>query len=275
MGAFIMEALESVGRQKYSNWEIIVVDDCGPDDGTKDAISKFKKNHCDHEIKYIRHDVNSGVSVARNTGIEHARGEFISFLDPDDLWKENHLLNHIQAFTKNKSVDLVCSPVEIFKSNDIKSAMLWPIPEWYRMNFPASLGIGCLILPSTVVVKKCSLRDINQPIFDPQLHPCEDWDLWIRLAVNKKSFEILDASTCYYRRHPSQVTSNSGMSSLSDEVLSNRYLGFFINQHNFMMQEYFTKTGYLFERTHGPVFRIIRSIDIILIKIVRLIFPGR
>jgi len=269
MGRYISEALESVSKQAYSNWELIVVDDCGPDDGTVDAISKFKENHLNHLVKYIRLEVNSGVSIARNTGIQSACGEFIAFLDPDDFWKENHLFNHFKIFEKNKAADLVCCSVAMFQLDDKENISLWNIPDWYKLNLPASLGTGCFIIPSAVVIRRKALLEVGNHPFDPQLHPCEDWDLWIRLAKNLCKFIFTDEATCYYRRHPHQVTSNSGLCTDSDDILAKKHLGFFLNQHNYMMQEYFTKTNYLFERNHGPIYRLIRYIDIIINKLIK------
>jgi glycosyltransferase involved in cell wall biosynthesis len=72
-GQFIGEALESVGVQTYTNWEVIAVDDCGPEDGTRGAVEAFAAKFPDHRILYHRHKLNAGVSAARNTGIRAAR----------------------------------------------------------------------------------------------------------------------------------------------------------------------------------------------------------
>ena len=77
-GRFIGEALESVGKQSYLNWEVLAVDDCGPEDGTREAVKAFAANHPDQRVEYIRHDCNRGVSAARNTGIRAARGSVVA-----------------------------------------------------------------------------------------------------------------------------------------------------------------------------------------------------
>jgi glycosyltransferase involved in cell wall biosynthesis len=67
MGQFIGEALDSVGAQTYPYWEVIVVDDAGPEDGTRAAVKAFAAKHPEHRIDYIRHETNQGVSAVRNT----------------------------------------------------------------------------------------------------------------------------------------------------------------------------------------------------------------
>lgn len=265
MGKFIADALDSISKQSYSNWEIIIVDDCGPDDGTAEIISVFQSKNKKNLIKYIRLDVNSGVSAARNKAIENAQGHLISFLDPDDIWKRNHLHNCVKELKDNTLVDMVCCQVEIFHGEDVHASVLSTIPDWYKMNFPATLSIACLIIPSAVILRRNALLKLNTPPFDCALHPCEDWDLWIRLAKNGIKFKIIETSTCYYRRHPKQVTSNPGFSSYSYDYLANKHPGFFLYSNTNILQENIIKTTYLFDRTHGPIYRLLRSIDIFIL----------
>jgi len=81
---FLRETIESVLSQTFTGFELIVVDD-GSTDRTGDVVKKFPKIH------YIRCPINSGVSKARNIGVEQARGQYISFIDSDDLWVETKL----------------------------------------------------------------------------------------------------------------------------------------------------------------------------------------
>ena len=74
MGRFIGDALNSVSKQTYDNWEVIVVDDCGPEDGTREVVDSFAEMHGQHRIEYITHAKNLGVSAARNSGIDVAKG---------------------------------------------------------------------------------------------------------------------------------------------------------------------------------------------------------
>src|SRR3954464_6313135 len=100
MGAYVRDALSSVDAQTYPRWELIAVDDCGPADGTREAVQAFIANHPDRRVEYIRHEVNGGVGAARNTAIAAARGEFVAFLDPDDVWFPEHLATALREFSR-------------------------------------------------------------------------------------------------------------------------------------------------------------------------------
>ena len=91
--------IESVMSQTYSNWEMILVDDCSIDDSVK-IIEGFSK--LDERIKLIQLTENSGAAVARNKAIEMAAGRFIAFLDSDDLWKSNKLKTQVEFALKSK-----------------------------------------------------------------------------------------------------------------------------------------------------------------------------
>ena len=85
---FIVESVESVLAQTYSKWELIIVDDCSPDDSNK-IITKYVDSDC--RIKLIKLQKNSGPAIARNMAIETANGRYIAFLDSDDVWLPNKL----------------------------------------------------------------------------------------------------------------------------------------------------------------------------------------
>ena len=90
---FIAEAIQSVQKQTYANWEIIVVDDCSTD-GTLALISDLIT--IDNRIQLFQLAVNSGTGVARNLGLEKAKGKYIAFLDADDLWKPHKLEKQLE-----------------------------------------------------------------------------------------------------------------------------------------------------------------------------------
>lgn len=81
---YIAETIESVLAQTYSNWEMIIVDDCSKDNSTK-IVEEYQKK--DRRIKLYRNEINKGVSYTRNRAIDLSQGKYIAFLDSDDLWK--------------------------------------------------------------------------------------------------------------------------------------------------------------------------------------------
>jgi glycosyltransferase involved in cell wall biosynthesis len=160
MGRYVGEALASVGSQTYSGWEIIVVDDAGPEDGTRQAVADFARQFPDHRVEFISHEVNRGVSAARNTAIRHARGKFLAFLDPDDLWLPEKLLKQLGAFESDKNIAVCYSQARILRLGaDINYATGIEIagnpPE--NETIAAVLGIASgkvMFAFSTLVVKK-------------------------------------------------------------------------------------------------------------------------
>ena len=86
-GKFIAESIQSVVNQTYTNWELLIVDDCSTDN-TDEVVKPYLS---DKRIKYTKNKENSGAAVTRNRAIRHARGEWIAFLDSDDLWKPEKL----------------------------------------------------------------------------------------------------------------------------------------------------------------------------------------
>lgn len=96
---YISEAIDSVRRQTYKNWELIIVDDSSQDDSKK-IIQEYCEE--DNRIKLITLEVNRGTAVARNTGIKVAKGIFIAFLDSDDTWYTDKLKTQIEYMITNK-----------------------------------------------------------------------------------------------------------------------------------------------------------------------------
>lgn len=96
-GRFIKESIESVLAQTYSNWELIIVDDCSPDN-TDDIVAPYLT---DYRIRYIKNEKNSGAAVSRNRALREAKGKWIAFLDSDDLWHPEKLEKQIAFMVKN------------------------------------------------------------------------------------------------------------------------------------------------------------------------------
>lgn len=95
-GKFIAESIESVLAQTYKNWELLIVDDCSTDN-TDEVVASFK----DIRIKYFKNEKNSGAALTRNRAMREAQGEWIAFLDSDDLWAPNKLEKQLRFMNDN------------------------------------------------------------------------------------------------------------------------------------------------------------------------------
>jgi glycosyltransferase involved in cell wall biosynthesis len=108
--ALLLEALQSVMSQSFSDWELIVIDD-GSTDDTKQVVRNFQTQVTQH-VRYLFQQ-NQGPGAARQLGIETARGEYIAFLDSDDPWLAHHLLDSVVALNDNPDLDWVVSPARV------------------------------------------------------------------------------------------------------------------------------------------------------------------
>ena len=96
-GRFIAESIECVINQTYKDWELLIVDDCSTDD-TDEVVSRYLT---DSRIKYLKNEKNCGAALTRNRALREARGEWIAFLDSDDLWMPEKLERQIQFMVEN------------------------------------------------------------------------------------------------------------------------------------------------------------------------------
>ncbi len=176
----LKEAIDSVLTQSFLDYELIVINDGSTDKNVdslictyKDRIRSFKKQ-------------NEGVSAARNFGIKRAQGEYIAFLDSDDVWLKDKLKYQIEFFEQNKEA-LVVQTEEIWMRNGKRIN-----PKKYHKKqsgffFEVALNL-CLVSPSAVMIKKELFETVGY--FDETLKACEDYDLWLRILAKNPIYLI-------------------------------------------------------------------------------------
>lgn len=193
--SLVLEAVESVFKQTYVNFELIVVDD-GSIDGTAEALNPYKGR-----FVYISQD-NRGVSTARNRGLQIARGEWIAFLDSDDFWLPVKLETQIRFFSQNPEA-LICQTEEIWIRNGRRLNPLKKHQKFSGDIFAPSLRL-CLVSPSAVMIK----RDLFERVgcFDEALPACEDYDLWLRISAQFPIFLIDQPLVVKRGGHPDQLS---------------------------------------------------------------------
>ncbi|MEL7655455.1 MAG: glycosyltransferase [Bacillota bacterium] len=189
----IGEAIDSVFAQTYSNYEIIVVDD-GSTDGTTEFINKNYEN----KVRVITQE-NRGLAAARNSGLESAQGEFVQFLDADDLLLPNKFLSQVQALINYPEIDAIVGDIQ---ETDLISAL----PKQSRIrNLPDELFpdiiwsniIGPVHGPMT---RMSVIKNIGG--FDEGFHNyCADWEFWLTAAYLNCKFRQTHECTGIYRRH--------------------------------------------------------------------------
>ncbi|RLB05643.1 MAG: glycosyltransferase family 2 protein, partial [Deltaproteobacteria bacterium] len=167
----LLEAVESVLAQTYSDFELIVVDD-GSTDGTEEAIKRYGSR-----LIYT-YQPHQGVSAARNKGIEIARGELVAFLDSDDLWLPKKLQIQVTFMDQHPEVQL-CYTDEIWIRRGVRVNPKKKHAKYSGWIYPHCLPL-CIISPSSALVRRGLFAQVGH--FDPQLPVCEDYDFWLRVA---------------------------------------------------------------------------------------------
>ena len=176
-------ALKSIFGQDYRPLEIIVVDD-GSVDGSADIAKSFP------EIRYI-HQSNQGVAVARNTGLDAARGQFVAFLDQDDLWMPNKLSRQIDYLLKYPQVDCVVTKGRLFLEPGIEA------PSWLKKNL--LLEDHATYVPSALVVRRTAFEKVGR--FDPAYSMGSDMDWFFRAENCSISIAVLPETLVHRRIH--------------------------------------------------------------------------
>jgi len=166
--AFLKEAVLSVLDQDYQDKEIIIIDD-GSTDGSFEEVRKFP-------LRYVWKQ-NGGISSARNMGIGVSNGEFIAFLDVDDLWKKGKLTKQVQTMIENQ-IDISYTD-EIWIRNGEHLNQRGRHRKYSGLIFERCLPL-CIISPSSVVIKRNVFDEVG--LFDEDLPVCEDYDMWLRIT---------------------------------------------------------------------------------------------
>jgi glycosyltransferase involved in cell wall biosynthesis len=191
----VIEAVHSVFEQTFEDFELIVVDD-GSCDGTAESFNPYKGR-----IAY-RFQENRGVSAARNQGIRMSRGQWIAFLDSDDLWLPKKLETQFQFFSQNPEA-LICQTEEVWIRNGRQVNPLKKHQKFSGDIFAPSLLL-CLVSPSAVMIK----RDLFEQVgcFDEALPACEDYDLWLRISAQFPIYLIDQPLVVKRGGHPDQLS---------------------------------------------------------------------
>ena len=172
---YICETLDSVIGQKFREHEIIVVNDGSPD---TDKLERAIKMHFE-EITYIKQR-NAGAGVARNTGIEHARGQIIAFLDSDDVWQPDYLASQY-VFLERNALDMVyCNAILFGMRSAYRKTFMETAPSDGEADFEGLLNLRCNVITSGTMARKAAIEKAG--MFETEPVKAEDFHLWLRMA---------------------------------------------------------------------------------------------
>jgi glycosyltransferase involved in cell wall biosynthesis len=191
----VLEAVQSVCAQQGVPFEVIVVDD-GSTDGTARELEAFGE-----PVRYIA-QVHRGVAAARNRGIAEARGEWIGFLDSDDLWLPGKLAAQMGYLASNPDIR-ICQTEEIWlrDGKHVNPKRYHQKPEGFCFG---SLLDRCMVSPSAVVIHRSVFGVAG--LFDESLPACEDYDLWLRIGCRYPLGLIREPLVVKRGGHPDQLS---------------------------------------------------------------------
>lgn len=198
---YVREAIDSVYAQTYQNWEIIFWDNASTDKSS--AIAELY----DSRLKYRRGKKTIPLGAARNLAIKEASGEFIAFLDCDDLWMPEKLEKQVPLFS-DRDVVLVYSDTIFFDNAGMRRRIYATRPYYTGHCFASLLSDYCLSM-ETVIIRRKALDGLGT-WFDERFNMIEEADLFRRLAYNGK-LEMINEALAMWRVHSNSWTSRQPM----------------------------------------------------------------
>jgi glycosyltransferase involved in cell wall biosynthesis len=195
---YLTEALESVARQTFRDFEVIVVDDASP----RNIAPILARVHGLPGLQVIRGDSNIGHARSRNAGLQATEAEFVAFLDHDDLWAPEKLARQVQELENAPEAGMVFCRVKLFGSH----AHRLPFDQSIIPRRPSFLWLfyhgNYVITASAVLVRRDALLDIG--LFDPRYTTSDDFDAWLKI-IRQRPIIYMPEELASYRLHALNV----------------------------------------------------------------------
>lgn len=193
---YISKTINSVFRQTYKNWKLIIIDDASTDDTKKILETIFKKKKVRKKITILKNNINMGQAFSRNRGLKYSKSKFVTFLDSDDFWQKNKLKKQIKFMLKY-NYDFTYSDYKSIKNNKIKTIKT---PNFFNYkNFTKNTSIAT----STMIIKKKILKNL---LF-PDLKLCEDYYFKCLILKSKDAYKCPGVYS-FYRLRNNSLQSN-------------------------------------------------------------------
>lgn len=196
---YIRETIESVRKQTYRDWEMILVDDCSSDHS---AVIIKEIAEKDTRVRYIRLDTNCGAAVARNVALENAGGQYIAYLDADDVWFPEKLDRQI-AFIKQHGVQFTCCDYEKIEADGSTTHKVVHMPKTITYE---------QLLRNTVIQTVGVIVDLSavdrKLLVMPNIRRGQDSATWLQILRDGVKFVGQREVLAQYRRSPQSLSSN-------------------------------------------------------------------
>ncbi|KIM04407.1 MAG: hypothetical protein KN64_07910 [Sulfurovum sp. AS07-7] len=195
---YLREAIDSIVAQTFSDWEIVFIDNCSSDNSAQIAQSYGEK------LKYYRTNMNIPLGAAREWGMQFCKGDYIAFLDTDDVWLPLMLEKQIEAIESNDYTLAYAGQIEIDAYGNIVGEM---IPSFKKGNIFRELLLQYDIPIVSAMVNRQKLED-SRLNFDPSIFGSEEYCLFMQLAVDAK-FIVIPEALVKYRVYKGSLTSKT------------------------------------------------------------------
>lgn len=196
----IIETLDSIVVQTYTNWECIVVDD-GSTDGTDMLLNDYIKK--DNRFKYLINERTKGAQGARNTGLLSSKGDFLQFFDSDNIMYPQHLKMKMDAFQQNADLDIITSFSHVKNANNaIIDIFTWKTSGFI---FEKLIRQQTYVDTNSALIKK---KVFNNYLLDENVPSYQELDLHLDLSKNANYGMVWEFLTAYYRRDVDTISSN-------------------------------------------------------------------
>jgi glycosyltransferase involved in cell wall biosynthesis len=200
---YLAETMETALGQTFTDFEVLVVND-GSTDNTPEWVLGITKT--DKRVRMVSQE-NKGLAGARNTGVIHAKGEYIAFLDADDLWEPTKLEKQVRCLDESSEVGLVYTWTALAdKDGRSTGRVITSNAEgnvWQQLTELNIVGCG-----STPLIRRRCFDELG--LFYEAVTPSDDWDMWLRIA-KKFSFKVIKEPLIRYRQHRNNSSKKSGV----------------------------------------------------------------
>jgi len=201
-GKYIKQTVDMVRRQTFTDWELILVEDCSKDNSAQ-VLRTLENELQDSRIRVIYKEKNEGAARARNTGIDEVRGRYLAFLDADDIWMEDKLEKEL-AFMQEKHAAFVFTAYEFGDENAVGTGKFVRVPD--TLTYRKALS-RTIIFTSTTMF---DLSVLGKDLVKMPAVPSEDTATWWKILREGYTAYGYPGVTTIYRRPPQSLSSNKG-----------------------------------------------------------------
>lgn len=219
---FIGAALNSIGSQIYTNWEVIVIED-GSTGLTESIVREFASRYPNNHVRYQRQPESKGAAYTRNAAFTVASGEWVAFLDCDDRWLPSHLDTCIRKLNETEE-DIAYSSAIMCEDGTDHVLAAWGPTHSEVADFPQSIFGRSFVTPSATVVRRSVIEEVGS--WNTNCRYCEDAEFFLRAAQIGKKFRYIGGVHCLYRKNHDGATTQGIAGTLEEyATISEWFIG--------------------------------------------------